>query len=120
LELYSCGVVDSLAVGKLISEDDDASLFYLKHINILDVVFAPSVVLVELANLVVLTDEYLQMLNETFPSHTLKSKRHHLTHYPQVIKEVCPLTTVWCTIIESKHQCSKRMRQMSSCYKKCH
>lgn len=109
--------VVSLAVGKLVPQEDNAWLFYLKLRNILDIVFAPSIMLDELAHLEVLIEEYLQMRNEIFPGHTLKNKHHHLVHYPRLIKEVGPLTRFWCMRFEAKHQRAKRIMQMSGCFK---
>ena len=112
---FTC--VYSVAVGHLVPEDDDVWKLYLCLRSIMDIVLAPSVLADELNLLEVMVAEYLEMRHIIFPEVTAKSKHHSLTHYPRLIREIGPLSRLWCMRFESKHQRYKRLMHISGNFK---
>jgi hypothetical protein len=107
----------SVAVGDLVTEDDDVWYLYLTLRQILDIVLAPTVATEQLNQLRTLISEYLEMRKSLFPDTGLKNKHHHLTHYPRLIEQVGPLQRFSCMRFESKHQRSKKLLHISGNFK---
>lgn len=48
--------------------------------------------------------QYLSLRILNFPAHKLTPKHHYLTHYPDLIKQLGPLSKMWTLRTENKHQ----------------
>lgn len=105
------------AVGHLIKAGNKFWVFYLQLRQIMDLLFAPEILKLEIDLLRVLVSEYLEMRSSLFPSNRSKNKHHHMIHYPRLTERMGPMSRFWCMRFERKHQRYKRLMHISGNFK---
>ncbi|KAG4071911.1 hypothetical protein HA402_006072, partial [Bradysia odoriphaga] len=94
-------------VGDLIDPNDETWLFYLKTVEVVDLVYQTSYTetdLIKLQNSIAeMNSSYIKLFNQT-----LKPKHHFLTHYPRLIREFGPLRYISSIRYEAKHRIVKK------------
>lgn len=103
-----------LIVGDLISPQDKVWKFFLKLLNIVDIVLKSSITENDLKRLKSVVSEHNKLYIELF-NETLKPKYHIMLHYPLIIEQCGPLKQFWCFRYESKHrQLKNYLKNISS------
>ena len=86
--------------------------------NIVDLICAPRISVGQVADLRILTEEYLHDRKELFPNDPLKPKHHYVAHYPELILQFGPLIRLWTLRFESKHtyfkQCARKLHNFKN------
>lgn len=95
-----------LMVGDLIPEDNEVWQFYLKLVELIDLVTSTSFSEDEVNHFTIVVFEHNEMFIKLFKQ-TLKPKHHFLVHYSSVIKYFGPVKYLWSFRFESKHRESK-------------
>lgn len=93
---------------KVQNADDDVWQLTLLLKDIVDMVCAQKISLLQVAYLDIIIQEYLDSRKCLFPQSTLKPKHHYLRHYPSLILKFGPLIRLWTMRFESKHSYFKR------------
>ncbi len=106
-----------VSVGQFIDESLDVWRWYLYLRQIMDIVFAPTVLIFEIPLLKTLISEYLELRVILFPDNPLKNKHHHILHYPRLIMQSGPLVRLWCMRFEQKHQRYKKLLHIGGNFK---
>lgn len=94
-------------IGDLVSSDDKVWKFFLKTLEVVDLVWRTSYNEADLLQLKTSISEMNQMYKTIF-NETLKPKHHHLTHYPRLIPMVGPLRYISSLRFEAKHRMVKK------------
>lgn len=90
-------------VGDLISPDDNVWKFYLKTIEVVDLVYLTCYSDSDLLQLQNSIKEMNEMYKTLFDK-TLKPKHYFLTHYPRLTKKYGPLRYISCLRFKAKHR----------------
>lgn len=99
--------VFSFLVGDLVEPDDEVWKFYLKTMEVLDLVYLRSYTEEDLVKLGHSICEMNEMYKRLFKQ-TLKPKHHLLTHYPNATKKFGPLRYISSLRFEANHRFVKK------------
>lgn len=98
-----------LIVGEKILESEPSWHVLLNLKDVVELVLSLSHTDVTVCFLESKISEYRQGFLNTFPQERLIPKHHFLEHYPQQIKDFCPLVSLWTMRFEAKHRFFKRV-----------
>lgn len=104
-----------LLIGDYIPENLPLWEIWITLRQIIDIVTAPIVHDNEHKLLKVLIEEHNKLYLKFFKA--LKPKHHHLTHYPNVLKQSGPLVNLWSMRYEQRHRQSKMTSNVSCNFK---
>ena len=71
-----------LIVGEMVPVDDENWQHFLLLLEIIDIVFAPTVTIDDLCVLEGLIEEYLWYFTKLYPGKSVIPKMHYMVHYP--------------------------------------
>lgn len=101
----------TLIIGEKIPRGDVVWQFFITLVQIIDILTKTFC-----------TDDDLNKLSTLITSHhsfyvsffkdSLKPKHHHMLHYPNIIRQIGPLTNIWCMRLEGKH---KELKNYAKC-----
>lgn len=94
-------------VGDLIPSNDNVWKFFLKTVEVVDLVYLTSYTDTDLLNLKNSISEMNNMYIRLFKK-TLKPKHHNLTHYPRLTRKFGPLRFISSLRYEAKHRIIKK------------
>lgn len=94
-------------VGDLVSPEDKVWKFYLKTVEVVDLILLTSYEESDLLHLKIAVSQMNQMYTSLF-NQTLKPKHHHLIHYPRLIRWFGPLRYISSMRFEAKHRMVKK------------
>lgn len=97
-----------LIFGDLVEREDTCWQLLLLLIQIVNIVFSPTVSHGMTCYLKHLIFEHHTLFKSVFPEHNLIPKHHHMIHYPSAIRRIGPLIHIWCMRFEGKHNFFKR------------
>lgn len=100
-----------LIIGKYVPKTDKVWQFFVKLITILDIITASSVSENDITLLKTLIKSH-HSFYVSFFKQSLKPKYHYMIHYPRIIKDIGPLSQIWCMRHEGKH---KELKRYSNC-----
>lgn len=106
-----------LFVGDLVPTDYYCLQLIFILLDIVDIIFAPSVTVSMTYRLEELIFQHHKLFREFFPIHTLIPKQHFLIHYPSKIRQLGPCVQYWCMRFESKHAAAKDFSRMCHSFK---
>lgn len=97
-----------LIFGDLVERADTCWQLLLLLIQIVNIVFSPTVTHGMTCYLKHLIFEHHKLFKSIFPEHNLIPKHHHMIHYPSCIRRIGPLIHIWCMRFEGKHNFFKK------------
>ncbi|KAK0153147.1 hypothetical protein N1851_005164 [Merluccius polli] len=97
-----------LMFGDLVRRDDSCWNLLLLLIQIVNIVFSPTVTHGMTCYLKHLIFDHHKLFKSVFPERNLLPKHHHMIHYPRCIRKIGPLLHMWCMRFEGKHNFFKR------------
>lgn len=97
----------SFLVGDLVTEDDEVWKFFLKTVEVVNLVYLTSFKESDILNLEKSVSEMNQMYTSLFHQ-TLKPKHHNLTHYSRLVQSFGPLRYISSMRFEAKHRMVKQ------------
>jgi len=113
-----------LIIGDKIDDDNIYWKFYLLILDILDIVLAPQITILETFMLTEKIKDHHKLFLHLFPiskipliPRKLTPKQHHLVHYPRVIRQLGPPIRYWSMRYESNHYPFKKIAGVSSNFK---
>lgn len=93
----------TLIFGDVVSEEDEHWNLLLLLLDIVKIIFSPSITEGVTVYLRYLIEEHHKLFKELYPTHNLIPKHHLMIHYPGVIQTIGPLIHVWTMRYEAKH-----------------
>lgn len=93
----------TLIFGFVVSEENNHWNLLLLLLDIVKIVFSPSITEVMTVYFRFLIEEHHKSFKELYPTHNLIPKHHLMIHYPGVIQKIGPLIHVWTMRYEAKH-----------------
>ena len=100
----------ALMIEHEIDESNEVWTSYIKFVQLVERLCAPSFTFEELKTLEILIQEFFQLYLQLFPDINMKPKAHSLTHYPEMIKHFGPLVRT--LRFEAKHQYFKSITHL--------
>lgn len=101
----------ALLFGDKIPENDPYFCFMLLLLEICDIIFAPAITLGHCNILKEKIFVLFEQFNHLFPHVQSINKKHHLIHYPDIMRLHGPTIRYWCMRFESFHYVMKRRAQ---------
>lgn len=98
-----------LIIGKYMTHDDVNWKLFILLLEILDIVFAPTLTAGNASYLAELIAEHHILFCKLYPEARLKYKQHRMVHYPSVILKNGPLSDMWVMRYEARHGYFKRL-----------
>lgn len=92
-----------LIIGEYVPVKDKVWHFFLKLVQILDILTSKSFSEPKINLLSSLIKDHHSFYTNFFKVN-LKPKHHHMVHYPMIIKHSGPLVNIWCMRTEGKHK----------------
>lgn len=102
-----------LLIGDLIPEGDEYFSLILILLEIMDIVFAPSVSIEQTIILEDLINQMYSRFHSLFPLTRPINKFHHMAHYPAAIRTYGPAVGYWCMRYEAYHNSCKRVAHIN-------
>lgn len=96
-----------LLFGDIVSDDDEHWTLMLLLLQIINIVFSPSVTVGMTVHLKHLIMEHHALFKQLYPEKNLIPKHHFMLHYPACIRKIGPLLHVWSMRCEAKHRVFK-------------
>ena len=106
-----------LLIGDLVREDSKHLELVHLLLDIMDIIFAPTVTHDMTYMLEELIAQHHALFCSLFPEHSLIPKQHFLVHYPSKIRQLGPCTQYWCMRFEGKHASAKDFGRVVRNYK---
>ena len=100
-------------IGDLIPEGDKYFSLILILLEIMDIIFAPSVSMEQTISLEDLINRMFSKFYSLFPTTRPINKFHHMAHYPAAIRTYGPATGYWCMRYEAYHNICKRVAHIN-------
>ena len=98
-----------LIIGDLVPEDNEHLELILVLLECMDFIFCPEITVGETFFLKQLIKDHYDYFLARYSDRNLKPKHHFMTHYPQQIRQLGPLTNYWTMRFEAKHSFFKRL-----------
>ena len=98
-----------LMISDLIPEGNEQLELLLLLLECMDFIFSPEVTVGETVFLKQIIKDHHDYFLTMYPDRHLKPKHHFMTHYPQQIRQLGPLTNYWTMRFEAKHRFFKRL-----------
>ena len=97
-------------IGHEINEGNEVWSCYIKFVQLVERLCAPSFTFKELKILEILIEEFFQLYLQLFPDINMKPKAHFLTHYLEMIRRFGPLVET--LRFAANHQCFKSITNL--------
>ena len=96
-----------LLFGDIVPEGNQNCFLLLLLLQVINIIFSPSVPLGMTVLLKHLIMEHHELLKELYPDRNLIPKHHFMIHYPSCIRKIGPLIHMWSMRFEAKHRIFK-------------
>lgn len=96
-----------LLFGDIVPEGDEHWTLLLLLLQIINIVFSPSLTIGMTVHLKHLIMEHHSLFKQLYPDKNLMPKHHFMVHYPSCIRKIGPLIHVWSMRCEAKHKVFK-------------
>ena len=98
-----------LMICDVVPEGNEHLELLLLLLECMDFIFSPEVTVGETVFLKQIIKDHHDYFLTMYPDRNLKPKHHFMTHYPQQIRQLGPLTNYWTMRFEAKHRFFKRL-----------
>lgn len=98
-----------LIFGDVVPEENQNWHLLLLLLQIINIVFSPSVTQGMTVYLKYLIAEHHELFKQLYPRRNLIPKHHYMIHYPASIRKIGPLLHMWSMRFEAKHRVFKNM-----------
>jgi len=96
-----------LIFGDIVPEGNQNWTLLLLLLQIINIIFSPSVTLGMTVHLKHLIMEHHELFKQLYPHRNLIPKHHFMIHYPACIRKIGPLIHMWSMRFEAKHKVFK-------------